>query len=71
MKGLNLDNARGKGKAACIDLLEHRRITTSGNGNLYLTIYTPEGMQNTGTVKEFWDGFFEQWGLKEDQYRFE
>lgn len=68
-KGLSVDNAREKGKAICSAMMKRGEV--SGTENLDLTIYTPDEMENSGVVKLFWDGFFEQWGLKPEQYHFE
>ena len=69
--GITMENANAKGKRICQDLIEHGQITTEKNGNLYLTIYTPDNMDKTALVKQFWKGFFEQWGLRETHYHFE
>jgi len=67
----SLNNAREKGKTVCADLMQKGVITPVANENLHLTIYTPDSMVNTGAVNQFWAGFFEHWGLKPNQYRFE
>jgi len=67
--GLSMENAREKGKAVCSEMM--RRGEMSGTANLDLTIYTPDVMDNSAKVKLFWDGFFGQWGLRQDQYHFE
>lgn len=69
LRDLTMDNARDKGKAVCSQMM--RRGEMSGTENLDLTIYTPDEMENSAEVKLFWDGFFGQWGLRQDQYHFE
>lgn len=70
-RGVTVDNAKAKGTAICADLIERGQISASGNENLRFTIYPPDDMENTGAVQLFWNGFFDRWGLKPGQYRFE
>jgi len=71
IRDLTLDNAKTKGIKVCSDLLARREISNDNNGNLFFTVYTPDRMENTEKVILFWTGFFEKWGLKTKQYRFE
>jgi hypothetical protein len=69
--GVNIQNAREKGKTMCKDLIAGGRMAATGNENLYFKVYTPDMMENTEAVNLVWTSFFQQWGLKPDQYRFE
>lgn len=71
VKEIDMTNARAKGRAICSDLIKSGQIEETGNEHLYLTIYTPDEMKNTGAVNQFWTGFFDRWGLRPNQYRFE
>jgi hypothetical protein len=68
---INTNNAHEKGVHVCQSLIDHRQISAGNTQNLYLTIYTPSNMENTGQVNQFWKGFFEKWGLLESHYHFE
>jgi len=68
-KEMTMDNARENGKNVCSAMKRNGEM--SGTENLDLTIYTPDGAENSRKVKLFWDGFFEEWGLKPGQYHFE
>jgi hypothetical protein len=68
--GLNANNARNKGKSVYQKLLDQGRVTTGNTDNLYLTIYTPDSVNNSEAVYQFWQGFFAQWGLSKSHYKF-
>jgi hypothetical protein len=68
---ITINNAHEKGKAVCQNLIDHGQISSGNNENLYLTIYTPDKMEKTALVNQFWRGFFEQWGLQDTHYHFE
>lgn len=70
-RGMNINNAFSKGKSICQSLLRNGQLTLGHTGNLYMTIYTPDNMGQTGEVHLFWKGFFEQWGLRDDHYNFQ
>ena len=65
------DTPFSKGKSACRDLITQGQLSAGNTENLRLVVYTPGNMQNSGPVIQFWEGFFEQWGLKDSQYQFE
>jgi len=65
------DTAFSKGKMVCQDLITQGQISAGNTENLNLVIYTPGNMQKTDLVTRFWEGFFQQWGLKVSQYQFE
>jgi hypothetical protein len=71
LKIKSFDTAFNKGKMVCQDLIAQGQISTGNTEKLNLIIYTPGNMQNTNNVEGFWEGFFRQWGLKENQYQFE
>jgi hypothetical protein len=70
-KQVTVQNAFEKGKTICHNLMTSGQLSSGNTDNLYLTIYTPDKMDNTALVSQFWKGFFEQWGLAEDHYHFE
>jgi len=65
------DTAFNRGKMVCRGLITQGQILTGNTENLHLIIYTPGNMQKTELITRFWEGFFEQWGLKVSQYQFE
>ena len=69
--GLAESNAFSKGKEECRLLINNGTIRKGSFANLYLTIYTPDNMPESGVISTFWKGFFEEWGLPETQYHFE
>jgi len=62
---------RAKGKEVCSNMIADGELSGTGNENLHFKIYTPDGMERTGEVHQFWTGFFGQWGLRPEQYIFE
>jgi len=68
---IDMANAKVKGGAICNDLIKTGQLSGTGKDNLYLTIYIPDDVKKTAELKQFWEGFFEQWGLKRDHYRIE
>ena len=71
LKMKSLDSAFNRGKVICQDLINQGQISAGNTENLHLIIYTPDNMQKPDLVMRFWEGFFEQWGLKVSQYQFE
>jgi hypothetical protein len=69
--GLTESNSLSKGKEECRILLNNGTIKKGSLENVYLTIYTPDNMPESGLISTFWRGFFEEWGLPESQYHFE
>lgn len=70
-QGLTEGNAFAKGKEACRSLISQGSLSKKNIDNLYITIYTPDKMPDSGIVSAFWKGFFEEWGLAEEKYHFE
>jgi hypothetical protein len=68
---ITVSNAQEKGKRVCQSLIDDGQISKENTDKLHLTIYTPENMNKTALVSQFWKGFFGNWGLKETQYHFE
>jgi hypothetical protein len=71
VREINMGNAKAKGREVCSRLITSGEMSRMGNGNLYFTIYTPDNMGRTNEIYQFWTGFFEQWGLRPEQVRFE
>jgi hypothetical protein len=71
MQGLTTENAYQAGKNECQTLLAQNSISKANNKNLHFTIYTPDKLDNSGSIRLFWKGFFEKWGLTENQWQFE
>ena len=71
ISGINDGNAEKKGKIECQHMIEQGKISKENIDNLYLTIYTPDNLENSNKVNQFWKGFFDQWGLSRNHYRFE
>jgi hypothetical protein len=70
-QGLTEGNAFNKGKEECKELISQGSLSKKNIDNLYITIYTPDQMPESGIISAFWKGFFDEWGLPEEKYHFE
>jgi hypothetical protein len=68
---VNNSNPHQLGKNICASLVQTGRIRKGNLQNIYITIYPPDRMQHTLQYNSFWKGFFQEWGIPDNQYRFE